>query len=127
MLGACAEVGIVRREDGLADLGSQEVGERFVGPAEVGREADQSVARPDCAGHRDADSGDPAAELERRELVTHLDDRPRHELTVVLAALVVPRTTVEHHAAEADDRHRDPVDVERDRQHCHVLARGDHE
>jgi hypothetical protein len=127
VLGPGTQVGVVGGHHRQAELLAQHLGERLVAPPEVGREPHQPVALADRSRHRHADPDDARRRPGPDQLGAHLADGLDDARAVVLAALVVPGTPVQHHAAEADQRDRDPVDVERRRQHRHVLTRRDHQ
>ena len=113
----------VRR--GRPDAVVQHRRERLVDPAEVGREPHHPVVGPHHTGdgHADAQAAFGAGELD--QLGDRLRDRHDDRGDVMAAALVQPLAALEDDPAEPDERADDAVDVQRHRDHRHVLARHD--
>ena len=123
VLGEDAEVGVVAREHPPPEPPGEQLGERLVDPAQVGREPDRAVAVADGTGHGHPDAEAPHARVSREHLLDHLRRGLDDVLDVVLPGCVRALPLVEHVTAEGDEPGHDPVDADVDG-HGHVVALG---
>jgi hypothetical protein len=124
VLSQCSEVGIVAQHGHAdrADLLGEDLGERHVVPAEVGRQTYEPVVAADDAGHAEPHADQGGVGLDVTDDETHQVDHGRRDRVGVVVRRDRPGGPGTNDPAQADTGDRQAVDPQVDRQDVRARA-----